>query len=364
MGAAGRGRARFPLGQVELTPASGNRDPPAMVDEPGSRDDRTMDSDPVIADLPRPTRSDAEWVDGIDVFEHHCIDFDRVVAQGVKVAIVRAGRGTRQDSRWIEHVTAAHRCGLAVASYWHVYPSRADAHRQAELFVAAIRSADVPFDSGHWADISSTDGFERGDLGRFVAAFLRRGDELLGDQIGVFATPGFWRRHVGFDDPGRPRWSDSEPGAPDIAAYASTAGVRLTASDRGGPGRHLVRPAPLTVPAASPPGLVVRGRTESVDHWRARWERGPEIAVLQIHLNELGARLVVDGVFGPQTDAAVRICDLLCRRDRLPWPFGSTVRESEGVAGQASSTASSRTRASSTSNAGRFNPPSGMITSA
>jgi hypothetical protein len=151
VGAAGRGRARFPLGQVELTPASGNRDPPAMVDEPGSRDDRTMDSDPVIADLPRPTRPDAGWVDGIDVFEHHCIDFDRVVAQGVKVAIVRAGRGTRQDSRWIEHVTAAHRCGLAVASYWHVYPSRADAHRQAELFVAAIRSADVPFDYGQIA---------------------------------------------------------------------------------------------------------------------------------------------------------------------------------------------------------------------
>ena len=64
------------------------------------------------------------------------------------------------------------------------------------------------------------------------------------------------------------------------------------------------------------------GPTESIAQWQARWERSPEIAVLQMHLNDLGARLVVDGVFGPQTDAAVRVCDLLCRRDRLPWPFG------------------------------------------
>ena len=279
-----------------------------------------MNSDLVTNDSSGLLPTMAGWVDGIDVFEHHCIDFNAVVAQGVEVVIVRAGRGTRQDARWIEHVEAADRSGLAVGSYWHVYPSRAEAHHQAELWVAAIRGADLPFESGHWADISTTDGFHRADLSRFVAAFLRRADEMLGGRVGVFSTPEFWRRRVGFDDPGRPRWWDAGPGS--LTAFEATvAGVRSSPSDRGGPGRHHVRPVPRAARSFAHPGLVVRGRTESVDDWRSRWERGPAIAVLQMHLNDLGARLVVDGVFGPQTDAAVRICDLLCRRDRLPWPF-------------------------------------------
>lgn len=263
-----------------------------------------------------------EWVDGIDVFEHHCIDFARVRTQGIEVAVVRAGRGTRQDARWVEHVRAAYDNGVDVGSYWHLYPSRAGAHHQAELWAAAIRGADVPFGYGHWADIATSDGFERGDLGGYVAAFLRRADELLGESVGVFTAPDFWRRHVGFDDPARPCWTDV-----DRLLHGSSclgyAGLRLTPCDRGGPGRHRVRLVEQGNRPAGPPRLVPRGRTESVDEWRSRWDRTPEIAVLQMQLNDLGARLVVDGVFGPQTDAAVRICDLLCRRDRLVWPFGT-----------------------------------------
>ncbi len=280
-----------------------------------------------------PSGPDATWIDGIDVFEHHCIDFDRVAMQGVEVAVIRAGRGTRQDGRWIEHVRAADRSGLAVGSYWHVYPSRTDAHHQAELWAAAISGAGLPFGYGHWADISTADGFDRPELGRFVAAFLRRADELVGEQVGVFATSEFWLRHVGFDDPGRARWAGAPPATGAANSWSSLAGVRLTASDRGGPGHHRVRPVVQAVREPLAPTVVVRGRSESVAQWRSRWTHSPEIAMLQIQLNDLGARLVVDGVFGPQTDAAIRICDLLCRRDRLPWPFGlAAATEPSGVA--------------------------------
>jgi hypothetical protein len=262
-----------------------------------------------------------EWVGAIDVCEHHYIDYDAVVGQGVRAAVVRAGRGTRQDARWIEHVRAARGSGLQVGSYWHVYPSHTTAHHQAELWALAVRGASgVPFECGHWADISASDGFDPFDLGRYVASFLRRADELFGQDVGVFASDEFWSRHVHFDDPFRRRWQAGPTRGDDARAF----GIRTSAADRGGPGRHRVRALPTS--ATDPirdvrPSLVARGPTETLEDWRARWVRTPAVTHLQLALNRMGAELVVDGVYGPSTDSAVRTCGLLCRRDRIGWPF-------------------------------------------
>ena len=53
--------------------------------------------------------------------------------------------------------------------------------------------------------------------------------------------------------------------------------------------------------------------------------RGADISALQSRLNALGADLVVDGVFGPETEAAAQTCELLHRRDRLASSAISTV---------------------------------------
>ena len=266
--------------------------------------------------------ADDEWIDGIDVSEHHCIDFDVAVGQGSWVVIVRAGRGTRQDSRWVEHTRSAQLSGASVGSYWHLYPSHAGAHHQAELWMSAIGSTPGALTGGHWADICSTDGFDAIELGRYAAAFLRRIDELLGRTVGVFTSDSFWRHNVRFDIGDRPRWMcgvrDDVQVEDAIAADAFA--VRTRASDRGGPGRHRIHTNPFGLGSGrttKQPHLVPRRPDESVSHWQSRWIRTPDVAILQERLNRLGADLFVDGVYGPATDAAVRTCRLLRRRDGL-----------------------------------------------
>jgi len=273
----------------------------------------------------------APWIDAIDVSEHHCIDFDTVAGQDVGIVIVRAGRGTRQDARWVEHVRAVRRSGLHVGSYWHLYPSHTDPHHQAELWMAAIQGAASPFSCGHWADIATSDEFGIESLGRYVTAFLGRMDALIGEPVGVFTSQRFWRDRVALPLTTRPLWS-AEP-ADRSAHWGSDAerlsGVRTLAADRGGPGSHRVHwavPKSATAVPADRPHFVTLLTDDAPAHWRQHWIRCPDVAALQVRFNELGADLVVDGILGPATEAAVQTCELLRRRDRLRSVTPSIVR--------------------------------------
>lgn len=261
------------------------------------------------------------WLDGIDVSEHHQMDFEEVRRQGTEVAILRAGRGTRHDSRWVEHVRAADQAGLAVGSYWYLYPSRTTAHHQAELWIAAIAVAPSLFPAGHWLHVAVADGVGGHTLTRYVDACLRRMDELLGCQVGVCTDLAWWNPTVRLPLDGRPVW-DCPAGGDTAVTERRIAAVRVRPSDRGGPGRHLVRSDVVQPVRPAPQGLhlVVRGPSESMLGWQQRWLRTPDVAVLQRHLNELGATLVVDGIYGPATDAAVHIWHDLCRRDLVGQP--------------------------------------------
>ncbi len=291
-------------------------------------------------------RESGHWKRAIDVNGRHPdIDFEGVRSNGVAAVIVRAGRGTRQDERWIEHVAAAARAGLAVGSYWHIYPSRATAYRQAELWGAAVRAAATEFLVGHWADVTVSEGLSPDELGLYLDRILRRMDGLTDATTGVFTATSFWSSSVSLTLGDRPIWLSApavEPVSPagqlrsvvsDIQGRfaRNLVGVGLTPATTQVPGQHRVRlndaePSAHEDLDITQLELVPRGLDESVDAWRSRWTRAPEVSELQHQLNDLGANIVVDGVFGPATDAAVRIVRALRRRD------GSADRSADGPA--------------------------------
>lgn len=297
-------------GQFYLTTTSANTAAAGMGTGPTPGDDVHMTL----------VSSTGAHVDGIDVNEHHQIDYEVLRERGVEVGIVRAGRGTRQDARWIEHVRDSTAQEIATGSYWQVWPSHTNAHHQAELWVSAILAAPWPFAAGHWADVSRSEGFDPYELGRYVASFLRRADELLGRQVGLFSSNAFWARHVRFAVGQRRRWSCQIEGGirPADLDDADVVATRIRSSDRGGPGWHRIRPRALdaiSTSARSAPSLAHRRADESVDAWRDRWMRGADVVEVQRALNELGADLFIDGVYGPATEAAVQTWHRLRRRD-------------------------------------------------
>ena len=274
-----------------------------------------------------PQTAGSTWLHGIDASEHHQIDFDEVRRRGTSVVIVRAGRGTRQDGRWFEHVRDAELAGLAVGSYWYLYPSHTTAHHQAELWMAAVAVTASLFPARHWLHVATTDGLDTRTLARYVDACLRRMDELLGETTGVCADESFWRERVQLELLERPRWQCPVERLLDVdgreTEYAQDAlAVRTRPADRGGPGSHRVRITTLrtTRPPSHGLHLVPRGPNESIGSWQQRWLRSPDVARLQRHLNELGASLVIDGVYGPATEAAVHVWHHLCRRDLIGTP--------------------------------------------
>lgn len=281
----------------------------------------------------------SQWKRALDVHSRHAeLDFSGLRRAGVAAVIVRAGRGTRQDERWIEHVAAAARAGLALGSYWHIYPSRATAYRQAELWGAAVRAADAPFPAGHWADLTVAEGLSPDELGLYLDRMVRRMDALTDATTGVFTDASFWSGSVRLSCADRPLWlsaasteTSTETGTESLASphglntpqrpdSRHLRGVCLAPCTTETPGEHQFRLAGGERSLPDDPDsprleLVPRGPDESVEAWRARWTRAPEVSELQHKLNDMGANIVQDGIFGPATDAALAIFETLQRRD-------------------------------------------------
>lgn len=137
-------------------------------------------------------------INGIDVSKHNgVIDWAKVAADGIKVAIIRAGYGQFQiDDKFSANITGALRNGIDVGIYWFIYASNVDeAIRNARKCDETIKMYKSSIKYRVWADWEydsdkRSPGQTKASRTNIVKAFC---DELtrLGYSVGVYANPDY-----------------------------------------------------------------------------------------------------------------------------------------------------------------------------
>ena len=237
---------------------------------------------------------------GIDVSEHQGhIDWAKVAKDGVQFAVIRAGYGrelNQKDDYFEQNYTAAKRAGIQVGAYWYSYAdsvARAEQEAKTCLKVLEGKTFELPvfFDQEYESSILALSSKTRTDI---VLKFLET-VKAAGRTVGLYSSTNFIQTKLEESRLRKyPLWIAEYgsklhyPGTVWAWQYTSTgrvAGIRGNVDCNHG---YFAQQ-----PNASN-GLLRKGDT------------GAAIKLLQHRLNLVGSQLTVDGIWGVQTDSAVR----------------------------------------------------------
>ena len=237
---------------------------------------------------------------GIDVSEHQgVIDWAKVAKDGVQFAVIRAGYGrelSQKDDYFEQNYTAAKKAGIQVGAYWYSYANsvkRAEEEAKTCLKVLEGKKFDLPifFDQEYEKSILALSSKTRTDI---ILKFLEI-IQAAGRKCGLYSSTNFittklqasrlrqyplWIAEYGF--------KLHYPGTVWAWQYTSTGRVS------GIKGHVDCNHGYFAQQQNTSDGLLRKGDT------------GAAIKLLQHRLNLVGSQLTVDGIWGVQTDSAVR----------------------------------------------------------
>ena len=237
---------------------------------------------------------------GIDVSEHQGhIDWAKVAKDGVQFAVIRAGYGrelSQKDDYFEQNYTAAKKAGIQVGAYWYSYANsvkRAEEEAKTCLKVLEGKKFDLPifFDQEYEKSILALSSKTRTDI---ILKFLEI-IQAAGRKCGLYSSTNFittklqasrlrqyplWIAEYGF--------KLHYPGTVWAWQYTSTGRVS------GIKGHVDCNHGYFAQQQNTSDGLLRKGDT------------GAAIKLLQHRLNLVGSQLTVDGIWGVQTDSAVR----------------------------------------------------------
>ena len=237
---------------------------------------------------------------GIDVSEHQGhIDWAKVAKDGVQFAVIRAGYGrefSQKDDYFEQNYTAAKKAGIQVGAYWYSYADsvkRAEEEAKTCLKVLEGKKFDLPifFDQEYEKSILALSSKTRTDI---ILKFLEI-IQAAGRKCGLYSSTNFITTKLQASRLRQyPLWIAEYgsklhyPGTVWAWQYASTGRVS------GIKGHVDCNHGYFAQQQNTSDGLLRKGDT------------GAAIKLLQHRLNLVGSQLTVDGIWGVQTDSAVR----------------------------------------------------------
>ena len=131
------------------------------------------------------------YLRGIDISKHNGnIDWQKVKAQGIDFAIIRAGYGkviSQKDQNFEKNYAGAKAAGIPVGAYWYSYAlTPAEAVAEALTFMKAIEGK--KFEYPVWLDVEETSQFHTGkkNVSAMIRAFCTE-MEKAGYWVGVYS---------------------------------------------------------------------------------------------------------------------------------------------------------------------------------
>ena len=237
---------------------------------------------------------------GIDVSEHQgVIDWAKVAKDGVQFAVIRAGYGrelSQKDKQFERNYAGAKAAGIKVGAYWYSYADsveRGEQEARTCLKVLEGKRFELPifFDQEYEKSILALSNKTRTDI---VLKFLET-VKGAGRKVGLYSSTNFITANLQANRLTEyPLW---------IAEYGSKLHYpgKVWAWQYTSKGRV----AGIRGNVDCNHGYFEQTQTGNTDLLR-KGDRGDDVKLLQHRLNILGWQLTEDGIWGMQTDSAVR----------------------------------------------------------
>ena len=237
---------------------------------------------------------------GIDVSEHQgVIDWTKVAKDGVQFAVIRAGYGrelSQKDKQFERNYAGAKAAGIQVGAYWYSYANsveRGEQEARTCLKVLEGKSFELPifFDQEYEKSILALSNKTRTDI---VLKFLET-VKGAGRKVGLYSSTNFIQTKLQANRlTAYPLW---------LAEYGAK--LHYTGkvwawqyTDKG-------RVAGIKGRVDMDHGYFAQAKNTDSNLLR-KGDRGDDVKLLQHRLNILGWQLTEDGIWGVQTDSAVR----------------------------------------------------------